>query len=69
MQIYEELANEISIHHEMTRVAYHNPKFSLTLYLFICKWKSGNVTLAEHIQANSAYRRLQNLDLPKQIYP
>lgn len=39
MKIYEELANEISIHHEMTSVAYQNPKFSLRLYPFICKWQ------------------------------
>ncbi|UZJ63356.1 hypothetical protein OKW96_12615 [Sphingobacterium sp. KU25419] len=53
------MANEISIHHEMTRVAYHDElKFSLTLYPFICKWQSGNVALAEHIQANTVYRRL-----------
>ena len=50
-EIYEELAIEISVEQPLAMVEHQYPEFSLSLYPFICTWKSGNVQLAEHIQA------------------
>ena len=47
-EIREELATEISVENLLTTVDYDYPNFHLTMYCYICKVKSGSLTLLEH---------------------
>lgn len=47
-EIREELATEIAVENLLTTVDYDYPNFHLTMYCYICKVKSGSLTLLEH---------------------
>ena len=47
-EIREELATEIAVESLLTTVDYDYPKFHLTMHCYICKVKSGSLTLFEH---------------------
>lgn len=47
-EIREELATEISVENLLTTVDYDYPNFHLTMHCYICKVKSGSLTLLEH---------------------
>ena len=47
-EIREELATEIAVESLLTTVDYDYPKFHLTMHCYICKVKSGKLTLLEH---------------------
>ena len=47
-EIREELATEISVDNFLTTVEYDYPKFHLTMHCYLCKVKSGSLTLLEH---------------------
>ena len=47
-EIREELATEIAVEDLLTTVDYDYPNFHLTMYCYICKVKSGSLTLLEH---------------------
>ena len=49
-EVKEEINLDIHIHEELTKVEYHYPDFSLTLYPFICSVKSGKLKVLEHEQ-------------------
>ena len=47
-EIREELATEISVESFLTTVDYDYPNFHLTMHCYLCKVKSGSLTLLEH---------------------
>ena len=47
-EIREELATEISVENLITTVSYDYPNFHLTMHCYLCKVKSGCLTLLEH---------------------
>lgn len=47
-EIREELATDISVESLLTTVCYDYPNFHLTMHCYLCKVKSGNLTLLEH---------------------
>jgi 8-oxo-dGTP diphosphatase len=47
-EIREELATEIEVGERFTTVEYDYPKFHLTMHCYLCKVKSGKLTLLEH---------------------
>lgn len=47
-EIREELATEISVESLLTTVSYDYPNFNLTMHCYLCKVKSGSLTLLEH---------------------
>lgn len=47
-EIREELDTEIEITEELITVEYNYSEFHLTMHCFICKIKSGELTLLEH---------------------
>lgn len=47
-EICEELATEISVESLLTTVDYDYPNFHLIMHCYICKVKSGKLTLLEH---------------------
>lgn len=47
-EIREELATDISVESLLTTVCYDYPHFHLTMHCYLCKVKSGNLTLLEH---------------------
>ncbi len=47
-EIREELATEIEVGEQLTTVEYDYPKFHLAMHCFICKVKTGKLTLLEH---------------------
>ena len=47
-EIREELATEIEVGKLVTAVEYDYPKFHLTMHCFICRIKTGKLTLTEH---------------------
>ena len=47
-EIREELATEISMESLLTTVDYDYPNFHLTMHCYLCKVKSGKLTLLEH---------------------
>lgn len=47
-EIREELATEISVESLLITVSYDYPNFHLTMHCYICKVKSGSLTLLEH---------------------
>ena len=47
-EIREELATEISVENLITTVSYDYPNFHLTMQCYLCKVKSGSLTLLEH---------------------
>lgn len=49
-EIWEELRIDITINKVLTPVEYQYPDFSLCLYPFVCKLKSGTVEPTEHAQ-------------------
>ena len=44
-EIREELATDISVESLLTTVCYDYPNFHLTMHCYLCKVKSGNLTL------------------------
>ncbi|MBA8988088.1 8-oxo-dGTP diphosphatase [Sphingobacterium soli] len=49
-EVLEEIDLNIQIGEQLTKVEYHYPDFSLTLYPFVCSIKSGDVKANEHAQ-------------------
>ncbi|WP_313191827.1 (deoxy)nucleoside triphosphate pyrophosphohydrolase [Sphingobacterium sp.] len=49
-EVLEEINLNIQINEPLTKVEYHYPDFSLTLYPFICSIKSGKLNANEHEQ-------------------
>lgn len=49
-EVEEELKLKIKIHRPLTKVEYHYPDFSLTLYPYLCSIQSGEPTKTEHEQ-------------------
>ena len=47
-EIREELATDISVESLLTTVSYDYPNFHLTMLCYLCKVKSGKLTLLEH---------------------
>lgn len=47
-EIHEELATDISVESLLTTVSYDYPNFHLTMLCYLCKVKSGKLTLLEH---------------------
>ncbi len=47
-EIKEELATEIEVGELVTTVEYDYPKFHLAMHCFICRVKTGKLTLMEH---------------------
>ena len=47
-EIREELATEISVESLLITVSYDYPNFHLTMLCYLCKVKSGKLTLLEH---------------------
>ena len=47
-EIKEELATEIEVGELVTTVEYDYPKFHLTMHCFVCRIKTGQLTLTEH---------------------
>ena len=47
-EIKEELATEIEVGELVTTVEYDYPKFHLTMHCFVCRIKTGKLTLTEH---------------------
>jgi len=47
-EIKEELATEIEVGELVTTVEYDYPKFHLTMHCFVCRIKTGKLTLMEH---------------------
>ena len=47
-EIKEELATEIEVGKLVTTVEYDYPKFHLTMHCFVCRIKTGKLTLTEH---------------------
>ena len=47
-EIREELATEIEVGKLVTAVEYDYPKFHLTMHCFVCRIKTGKLTLTEH---------------------
>lgn len=47
-EIREELATDIEVGELITTIEYDYPKFHLTMHCFICKIKTGELTLLEH---------------------
>ena len=47
-EIREELATDISVESLLTTVCYDYPNFHLTMLCYLCKVKSGKLTLLEH---------------------
>ena len=47
-EIREELATEIEVGKLVTTVEYDYPKFHLTMHCFVCRIKTGKLTLTEH---------------------
>ena len=62
-EIREELATEIEVGELMTTVEYDYPKFHLTMHCFVCKIKTGQLTLLEHEAAQ--WLGLETLDAVK----
>ena len=62
-EIKEELATEIEVGELITTVEYDYPKFHLTMHCFICKVKTGKLTLLEHEAAK--WLGLETLDTVK----
>lgn len=62
-EIREELATEISVGSLLTTVDYDYPKFHLTMHCYLCKVKSGELTLQEHEAAK--WLRHEDLDSVK----
>ena len=62
-EIREELATEISVGSLLTTVDYDYPKFHLTMHCYLCKVKSGELTLLEHEAAK--WLRHEDLDSVK----
>ena len=62
-EIKEELATEIEVGELITTVEYDYPKFHLTMHCFICKIKTGQLTLLEHEAAQ--WLGLETLDAVK----
>ena len=62
-EIREELATEISVGSLLTTVDYDYPKFHLTMHCYLCKVKSGELTLLEHAAAK--WLRHEDLDSVK----
>ena len=62
-EIREELATEISVGSLLTTVDYDYPKFHLTTHCYLCKVKSGELTLLEHEAAK--WLRHEDLDSVK----
>ncbi len=62
-EIREELATEIEVGQLITTVEYDYPKFHLTMHCFICKVKTGKLTLLEHEAAK--WLSLEMLDTVK----
>ncbi|WP_297236229.1 8-oxo-dGTP diphosphatase MutT [uncultured Prevotella sp.] len=62
-EIREELATEISVGSLLTTVDYDYPKFHLTMHCYLCKVKSGELTLLEHKAAK--WLRHEDLDSVK----
>ena len=62
-EIREELATEISVGSLLTTVDYDYPKFHLTMHCYLCKVKSGELTLPEHEAAK--WLRHEDLDSVK----
>ncbi len=62
-EIREELATEIEVGQLITTVEYDYPKFHLTMHCFICKVKTGKLTLLEHEAAK--WLDLETLDTVK----
>ncbi len=49
-EVEEELSLNVTIHKPLTKVEYHYPDFSLTLYPYLCSIKSGKLSVNEHEQ-------------------
>ncbi|MEI5986176.1 MULTISPECIES: (deoxy)nucleoside triphosphate pyrophosphohydrolase [Sphingobacterium] len=49
-EVKEEINLDISIEQALTKVEYHYPDFSLTLYPYVCKLKAGELKVLEHEQ-------------------
>ena len=49
-EVLEEINLSVEIHEELTKVEYHYPDFSLTLYPFVCSIKEGELKVNEHKQ-------------------
>ena len=47
-EIHEELATDISVESLLTTVSYDYPNSHLTMLCYLCKVKSGKLTLLEH---------------------
>ena len=47
-EIREELATEITVESLLTTIHYAYPNFHLTMHCYLCKVKSGELTLLEH---------------------
>lgn len=62
-EIREELATEISVGSLLTTVDYDYPKFHLTMHCYLCKVKSGELTLLVHEAAK--WLRHEDLDSVK----
>ena len=62
-EIREELATEIEVGELITTVEYDYPKFHLTMHCFVCKIKTGQLTLLEHEAAQ--WLGLETLDAVK----
>ena len=60
-EIREELNIEITIENQLEPVEHHYPEKSIRLIPFICKIKSGNITLTDH----SEFRWLTKNELSK----
>ena len=61
-EIREELATEINVEDLLTTVHYDYPTFHLTMHCYLCKVKSGELTLLEHKAAKwLAYDELHSV--------
>ena len=49
-EVKEEINLDVEIHLALSKVEYHYPDFSLTLYPYICSIKSGTLKALEHEQ-------------------
>lgn len=69
-ELAEELGIEVTIGAPLSVSTYQYPAFSVTLYPFICKIKSGEIILHEHAAMKwLTPEELRNLDWPEANWP
>jgi len=62
-EVKEELGLNIEVLDPLEMVEYHYPEFSISLYPFLCKIKSGELSVSEHAQVKwVALDNLENYD-------